>query len=136
MRPSRGMVPRSERRVNDAMRRASHRRWQRDDAQSSVRHENGAVYTFLGVIGEILLTMAAICALYVAWQLWWTGVQSEQMQERTRQSASWSAPASSASGGVNIASPQKGSAPVQPVSATTGEFMAKFPICPGICEFT
>lgn len=107
------------------MRRASHRRWHRDDAQSSGRHENGAVYTFLGVIGEILLTMAAICALYVAWQLWWTGVQSEQMQERTRQSASWSAPASSASGGVNIASPQKGSAPVQPVSATTGEFMAE-----------
>lgn len=27
------------------------------------------------VLGELLITLAVLCALYVVWQLWWTGVQ-------------------------------------------------------------
>mgnify|MGYP000429389647 CR=1 FL=1 len=42
---------------------------------------------------EVLMTLAAVCALYVVWQMWWTGVTSEHTQVETRQSASWSDPA-------------------------------------------
>ena len=27
----------------------------------------------IGIIGEILLTVAVLCGLYIVWQLWWTG---------------------------------------------------------------
>nr|WP_314688073.1 class E sortase [uncultured Bifidobacterium sp.] len=77
----------------------------------------------MGVIGELLLTMAVVCALYVVWQLWWTGVESGRAQEQTRQSASWSAPSSSA--GTTVAKAQKGDPPVQPASATTDELIAE-----------
>lgn len=36
------------------------------------------------IIAELLLTFAAICGLYVAWMQWWTGVQSDHVQQETR----------------------------------------------------
>lgn len=55
-----------------------------------------ALWTILGILAELMLTAAAICALYIAWQMWWTGVQSEHNQIETRQSVSWSDPGKSA----------------------------------------
>ena len=75
----------------------------------------GVVYTVLGLLGEILITLAAICALYVVWQLWWTGVEAERSQADMRQSVSWEDPGSS--GKVSIAKPQKGAPP--PLPSTT-----------------
>ena len=43
-----------------------------------------ALWTILGILAELMLTAAAICALYIAWQMWWTGVQSEHNQIETR----------------------------------------------------
>ena len=54
-----------------------------------------ALWTILGILAELMLTAAAICALYIAWQMWWTGVQSEHNQIETRQSVSWSDPGKS-----------------------------------------
>ena len=60
-----------------------------------------ALWTILGILAELMLTAAAICALYIAWQMWWTGVQSEHNQIETRQSVSWSDPGKS--GNVTVA---------------------------------
>lgn len=77
----------------------------------------------LGIISELLFTLAAICALYILWQMWWTGVQAERAQVQTRQQVSWSDPASSSE--VKIAKAQEGDAPVQPTEASYGELIAQ-----------
>ncbi|WP_300768139.1 class E sortase [uncultured Bifidobacterium sp.] len=87
------------------------------------RSSAGPVYTILGVVGEVLITLAAICALYVVWQLWWTGVESDSAQEQARQSVSWERPGSS--GATTIAKAQKGDPPEQPTSASTNELIAE-----------
>ena len=69
------------------------------------------------------MTLAAVCALYVVWQMWWTGVQSEHTQVETRQSASWSDPAGGDSS--KVAKAQSGDVPVQPTSASDGELIAQ-----------
>lgn len=74
------------------------------------------------VLGELLITLALVCALYVVWQLWWTGVQSQHRQLETRQSASWSKPAS---GSERVAQPQSGEPPVEPQSASEGDLIAQ-----------
>ena len=78
----------------------------------------------LGIIGELLLTLAAICALYIAWQLWWTGVESERNQIEQSATASWSDPAA-ANGATQIAQPQQGDPPKQPESANTDDLVAQ-----------
>lgn len=83
----------------------------------------GVVYTVLGLLGEILITLAAICALYVVWQLWWTGVEAERSQADMRQSVSWEDPGSS--GKVSIAKAQKGDPPEQPTSASSNELIGE-----------
>lgn len=45
-----------------------------------------------GVIGEILIAFAVICALYITWQMWWTGAQAEYTQVQDRQATSWQNP--------------------------------------------
>ncbi|KJY53001.1 class E sortase [Bifidobacterium kimbladii] len=75
------------------------------------------------IVGELLITLAVICALYVVWQLWWTGVQSEHQQLQARASTSWSNPGSGDS--RKVAKPQKGAPPVQPKQAAEGELMAQ-----------
>nr|WP_236022568.1 class E sortase [Bifidobacterium phasiani] len=78
----------------------------------------------LGVVIELLFTLAAVCALYIVWQMWWTGVEAEHAQVETRQSADWVDPAA---GGdeVAIAQPQEGDPPVQPEGAAEGDLVAE-----------
>ena len=75
------------------------------------------------IVGELLITLAVICALYVVWQLWWTGVQSEHQQLKARTSTSWSDPGSGDT--RKVAKPQNGTPPVQPEQASEGDLMAQ-----------
>lgn len=80
---------------------------------NSVRHRrsSGSVFTsVVGVAGEILLSLAVMCALYIVWQLWWTGVVSEQTQDKQAEQTSWSAPSESG-GSYKIAAAQEGDPP-------------------------
>ena len=79
------------------------------------QRRKSVVWTILGILAELMLTAAAVCALYIAWQMWWTGVQAEHNQIETRQSVSWSDPGQSDS--VTIAQAQEGDPPTQPQSA-------------------
>ena len=85
--------------------------------------QRSVLWAVLGILGEVLMTLAAVCALYVVWQMWWTGVQSEHTQVETRQSASWSDPAGGDSS--KVAKAQSGDVPVQPTSASDGELIAQ-----------
>jgi len=38
------------------------------------QRRKSVVWTILGILAELMLTAAAVCALYIAWQMWWTGV--------------------------------------------------------------
>ena len=40
------------------------------------QRRKSVVWTILGILAELMLTAAAVCALYIAWQMWWTGVQA------------------------------------------------------------
>jgi LPXTG-site transpeptidase (sortase) family protein len=82
------------------------------------------VWQVLGIIAEILLTAAVICALYIVWQMWWTGVEAERVQEETTQSASWSDPGGNG-GAVSIAKAQDGDAPKQPEDPQHGDLIAQ-----------
>ena len=82
----------------------------------------GPLWSALGIIAELLLTMAAVCGLYVVWQMWWTGVQSEHAQVEMRQTANWTSPGSGSTDAVAPA--QEGDPPVQPESAAEGDLIA------------
>ena len=88
------------------------------------RNGRNAGFAVLGIIGEILMTLAALCALYIAWQMWWTGVISEQTQIQTRETVAWSDPAAAGSS-TKVAQAQQGDAPVQPESAADGDLVAQ-----------
>lgn len=75
------------------------------------------------IIAELLLTFAAICGLYVAWMQWWTGVQSDHVQQETRAQVAWAQP--NDGGTLTIAQPQEGDPPVQPQEALVGELIAR-----------
>jgi LPXTG-site transpeptidase (sortase) family protein len=81
------------------------------------------IWGAFGVLAELLLTLAALCGLYIAWQMWWTGVQSEHVQEQTRQAVAWSDPADMAN--LKVAAAQQGTPPVQPGSANHGDLIAQ-----------
>ncbi|WP_338024660.1 class E sortase [Bifidobacterium aerophilum] len=76
----------------------------------------------LGILAELLLTAAAICALYIVWQMWWTGVQAQHTQQETLQSAQWSSPANGDT--TKVAQAQQGDPPTQPESANEGDLIA------------
>ena len=95
-------------------------------AANPAPRRRGALQAALGIIAEILLTLAAICALYIVWQMWWTGVQAEHTQMETRQSVDWADPtANSGNNGVKIAAAQSGEPPVQTEKASEGELLAQ-----------
>ena len=73
---------------------------------------------------ELLITAAVICALYIVWQMWWTGVEAERAQNETTQSVDWSDPSNNG-GTVTIAKAQEGDAPVQPKDAKYGDLIAQ-----------
>ncbi|MBT1166917.1 class E sortase [Bifidobacterium simiarum] len=83
-----------------------------------------AASTALGIIAEILITMAAVLALYIVWQLWWTGAEAEAAQTDQRNATSWVDPAKNGNG-YRIAPKQTSAPPVQPQSAQTGELIAQ-----------
>ena len=84
--------------------------------------KRGIGWQIVGIIAELLITLAAVCALYIAWQMWWTGVEAERTQVETRQQASWSDPGSG--GETTIAAAQEGDAPVQPENPAYGDLIA------------
>lgn len=105
--------------------RTSQRGGQRASQHGAVAGaRRSVVLQIIGIIGEILLTLAAVCALYIAWQMWWTGVESERTQMETRQTVAWSDPAAGGSA-VQIAAPQEGDAPLQTANPTSGELLAQ-----------
>lgn len=69
--------------------------------RSNYKHERSeakttkasALWTIAGVVGELLIAFAVVCALYIVWQMWWTGAQSEHVQFETREAVSWKNPA-------------------------------------------
>lgn len=63
----------------------------------------------IGVLSELLIAFAIVCALYVAWQMWWTGAQAEHTQVEARQTTSWHNPKSGTE--AKIAMPQTGEPP-------------------------
>ncbi|WEV73263.1 class E sortase [Bifidobacterium sp. ESL0790] len=77
----------------------------------------------MGIVAELLFTIAAVCALYVVWQMWWTGVESEHTQIEQRQSVGWSNPATEKN--QQIAPAQNGAPPVQPKQARQGDLIAQ-----------
>lgn len=94
------------------------------EGEAPARRRSGAGWQALGVFAEILLTLAALCALYIAWQMWWTGVQSEHTQQQQWQSVGWSDP-SKGGGQTAIAEAQPGDPPVQPENASNGDLVAQ-----------
>ncbi|RFT40716.1 class E sortase, partial [Gardnerella vaginalis] len=62
--------------------------------RSETKHgKTSIIWQAVGVVGELLISFAVICALYIVWQMWWTGAQAEHIQVETRQSVSWTNPA-------------------------------------------
>ena len=74
----------------------------------------------LGTVAEVMLAVALVLALYITWQLWWTGVEADRMQTERRDAVSWSAPANT-DGSYKIAPAQQGQAPVQPAANSVSE---------------
>jgi LPXTG-site transpeptidase (sortase) family protein len=91
--------------------------------RSMQRRCSGAGWQVLGIFAELLLTLAVLCGLYIVWQMWWTGVESERAQDQTRQSAAWSDPGDGKN--LQVAKAQAGDPPVQPTSANVGDLVAQ-----------
>ena len=102
------------------MRHASHR----GAAAVAGKRRHGVVWNVLGVLMEILFTLAAVCALYIVWQMWWTGVQAEHEQVEARQSVAWESPATDGEQ-TKVAPKQEGDPPVQPEQAAEGDLIAQ-----------
>ena len=77
--------------------------------RNSRRKGSSFGWQVVGVLSEVLISFAIICALYIAWQMWWTGAQSEHNQIETRQSTSWQNPKTGDK--TKIALPQNGEPP-------------------------
>ena len=84
-------------------------------AHSEPAKRLGIGWQIIGIIAELLITAAVICALYIVWLFWWTGVQAEHEQAQTRETttSTWTQPADD-SGTVAIAQAQEGAPPIQP----------------------
>lgn len=95
----------------------------RNEAGESPKKGPSKLVSVAEILGELLITLAVFCALYVVWQLWWTGVQSEHRQLEAREASSWSKLASGDT--ERVARPQHGNPPVEPESAADGELMAQ-----------
>lgn len=94
-------------------------------ATTNRRRRQSSISRTAGIVGEVLATLAVLCGLYVIWQLWWTGIQSQHAQMEVSQASSWSAPASASDGKEKIAPKQAGAVPVQPRNIQRGELAAQ-----------
>lgn len=52
-----------------------------DPERKGSRRRKGALQLTVQIIGEILITLGIILALFVAWQLWWTNVETSTHQK-------------------------------------------------------
>lgn len=103
---------------------ASRARSRRAAVRGASSSQRSPVWQALGICAELLITAAVICALYIVWQMWWTGVEAERAQNETTQSVDWSDPSNNG-GTVTIAKAQEGDAPVQPKDAKYGDLIAQ-----------
>lgn len=71
---------------------ASRARSRRAAVRGASSPQRSPVWQALGICAELLITAAVICALYIVWQMWWTGVEAERAQNETTQSVDWSDP--------------------------------------------
>lgn len=76
------------------------------------------------ILGEILLTAAVFLAFYILWQLWWTGVVSQHVQQAQVAQAQWVQPKEQ-NGSYQIAQPQPGPPPVLPAPTQIGELIGQ-----------
>ena len=67
--------------------------------------------TAVGVVGELLITLGVLLALFVAWQLWWTDVVGARAQAQVVESLDWS-PALPIAPAVSGPTPHREPAPV------------------------
>lgn len=108
-------------RHSQAEERGSHR--PRQKRKSTARKVVGGV---IGSIGEILLVAAVVIALYVVWQLWWTGVVSQQTQEQDAQAYTSSWTSAKQAGSYKVApAHEAATAPVESGSYIRGSVIAK-----------
>ena len=103
---------------------ASRARSRRAAVRGASSPQRSPVWQALGICAELLITAAVICALYIVWQMWWTGVEAERAQNETTQSVDWGDPSNNG-GTVTIAKAQEGDAPVQPKDAKYGDLIAQ-----------
>lgn len=103
---------------------ASARQDGRIDRLPEVGGKRSVMRSVVMILAEILLTVGLVCALYVVWMQWWTGVQSENRQIEERQSVGWAQPASDGAN-AKIAHPQQGDPPLQPEHASIGELIGR-----------
>ncbi|WP_277212267.1 class E sortase [Isoptericola croceus] len=52
----------------------------------------GAVSSFIGVVGELLITAGVFLGLFVVWQLWWTDVQADRVHTQVLAELDWPQP--------------------------------------------
>lgn len=91
----------------------------RSDVRSAAQpRKSGSVLT---IIAEIFLTIAAVCALYIVWQEWWTGVEAEQSQNDIVTSSTWNNPSSS----TTIAKAQDGDPAIEDGTPAEGDLVAE-----------
>lgn len=90
-----------------------------ENGQRKPKKSGSVLTSVVGIIGELFLTLAVICALYILWQLWWTGVVSEQTQDKQANQSSWVDPSKDGNS-YKIAKPQKGDPPIEKAPATGG----------------
>lgn len=53
------------------------------------RRRAGVVASAVGVVGEVLITLGVLLALFVVWQLWWTDVVADGEQARVVEDLGW-----------------------------------------------
>jgi LPXTG-site transpeptidase (sortase) family protein len=81
----------------------------KDGARKGGVRKGGAKITALRYVSDILLTLALICALFIFWQLYWTGLEAEKEQSKAISAAKWDMPPE-----MKVAKPEAGDPPVLP----------------------
>lgn len=76
----------------------------------------------VGVLGEVLITLGALLALFVVWQLYWTDVVAERAQDQVVQDLGWARTGGGGPEGPPVAAPVDDAEPpvmAAPPHATT-----------------
>ncbi|MCC2307874.1 class E sortase [Cellulomonas chengniuliangii] len=80
------------------------------------RSGGSAVYSAIGVLGELLITLGFLVLAFLVWQLWWTDVEGNQAQAEIVESLPWAPPAAAAAASGEatpvVAAPRRDEPPV------------------------